>query len=96
MGKPKIKWPVKELMARRHHRLLRGWLRHDENLDRPQEVVQVCETKTGRNLSGDEDEMGSVEDLIDCHEDSQEIPNCQEGKELRSAEDLTDRHEDSQ
>jgi hypothetical protein len=49
--KTKEKWPVKELMARRQHRLLRGWLRHAENLNGPEEVVQVCEPETGRNLS---------------------------------------------
>jgi hypothetical protein len=32
--KTKEKWPVKELMAKRQHRLLRGWLRHAENLNR--------------------------------------------------------------
>jgi hypothetical protein len=91
----KEKWPVKELMARRQHRLLRGWLRHAENLNGPEEVVQVCEPETGRNLSS-EDELGSTEDLKDCQEGSPEIPNCQEGKELRFLWDLTDCHEDSQ
>jgi hypothetical protein len=95
MRKPKEKWPVKELMARRQHRLLRGWLRHAENLDGPEEMVQVCEPETGRNLSDDKDEMGSAKDLKDCQEDSQEIPNCQEGKELRSLQDLIDCHEDN-
>jgi hypothetical protein len=33
MKKTKIKWPVKELMARRQWRLLKGWLRHAENLN---------------------------------------------------------------
>jgi hypothetical protein len=33
--KLKIKWPVKELMVRRQRRLLKGWLRYAENLDRP-------------------------------------------------------------
>jgi hypothetical protein len=33
MKKTKIKWPVKELMARRHRRLLRRWLRHAKNLN---------------------------------------------------------------
>jgi hypothetical protein len=39
MRKPKVKWLVKELMARRQHRMLRGWLRHAENLDGPEERV---------------------------------------------------------
>jgi hypothetical protein len=47
----KVKWPVKELMARRQCRLLRGWLRHAENLNRPEKRVQICEPETGRNLS---------------------------------------------
>jgi hypothetical protein len=34
--KTKEKWPVKELMARRQCRLLRGWLRHAENLNGPE------------------------------------------------------------
>jgi hypothetical protein len=57
MRKLKINWPVKELMARRHHKLLRGWLRHTENLNGPGELVQICEPETGRDLS----EMGSFE-----------------------------------
>jgi hypothetical protein len=95
MRKPKVKWPVKELMARRQRRLLRGWLRHAENLDGPEEMVQICEPETGRIL-GEENEMGSAEDLKNCQEGREEIPNFQVGKELRSAEDLTDCQEDSQ
>jgi hypothetical protein len=95
MRKSKVKWPVKELMVKRQRRLLRRWLRHVENLNRPEERVQICEPETGRNL-GSEDELGSAEDLKDCQEGSPEIPNCQEGKELRSLRDLTDYHEDSQ
>jgi hypothetical protein len=44
----------------------------------------------------EENEMGSAEDLKNCQEGREEIPNCQVGKELRSAEDLTDCQEDSQ
>ena len=69
-------------------------MRHAKNLDEPEEMVQVCELDTGRNLIS-EDELGSAEDLKDCQEDSQEIPNCQEGKELRSLRDLTDCHEEN-
>jgi hypothetical protein len=50
-------------------------LRHAENLDVPKEMVKVCEPETGRNL-GSEDELGSIEDVKDYQEDSQEIPNC--------------------
>jgi hypothetical protein len=84
MRKTKAKWPVKELMARRQHRLLRRWLRHAENLNRPEERVQICEPETGRNLSDAEDEMGLDEDLNHCQEGREEIPNFQVGKELRS------------
>jgi hypothetical protein len=45
----------------------------------------------------DEDELGSSDDLKDCHEGKEEeITACQEGNELRSAEDLKDCHEDSE
>jgi hypothetical protein len=57
------------------------WLRHAENLNRPEEeMVQVCEPEAGRNLS-DEDDMRSLEDLKDCQESRGEISNCQEGNE---------------
>jgi hypothetical protein len=82
MRKPKVKWPVKELMARRQRRLLKGWLRHAENLDGPEEMVQICEPETGRILA-EENEMGSTEDLKNCQEGREEIPNFQVGKELR-------------
>jgi hypothetical protein len=93
MKEPKAKWPVKELMVRRQRRLLKGWLRHTENLNGPEEeMVQVCEPKTGRNLS----EMGLVEDLKNYQEGREEIPDCQVGNELRSLRDLRDCQEDSQ
>jgi hypothetical protein len=58
--KTKVKWPVRELMAKRQQRLLKIWLRHAENLNRPEEkMVQVCEPEDGRNLSS-EDDMGSL------------------------------------
>jgi hypothetical protein len=93
--KTKAKWPVKELMARRQRRLLRGWLRHAENLNGIEKMVQICEPETGRSLSS-EDELGSAEDLKDYKEGNPEIPNCQVGKGLRSLRDLTNCHEDSQ
>jgi hypothetical protein len=40
--------------------------------------------------------MGSDEDLMNCQEGREEIPNFQVGKGLRSLRDLTDYHEDSQ
>jgi hypothetical protein len=67
--KTKEKWPVRELVAKRQQRLLKGWLRHAENLNGPEEeMVQVCEPEAGRNLSDDEDELRSAEDLRDCQE----------------------------
>jgi hypothetical protein len=93
MKKAKAKWPVKELMARRQRRLLKRWLRYTENLNGPEEeMVQVCEQETGRDLS----EMGSAEDLKHCQEGREEIPNFQVGKGLRSLRDLRDCQEDSQ
>jgi hypothetical protein len=94
--KTKIKWLVRGLVARRHQRLLKGWLRHVENLNGPEEMVQVCEPKVGRNLSDAEDDMRLAEDLKDCQEDNIGIPNCQEGNEMRSLRDLTDGQEDNE
>jgi hypothetical protein len=96
MGKPKVKWPVKQLMVIRQQNLLRGWLRDVKNLNRPEKKVHICEPNTGGNLSKAEDELGSAKDLKNCQEGREEIPNCQEGKELRSVEDLIDCHENSQ
>jgi hypothetical protein len=93
MKKPKEKWPVKELMVRGQCRLLKRWLRYAENLNGPEEeMVQVCEPETGRDLS----ELGSAEDLKNCQEGREEILDCQVGNELRSLRDLRDCHEDSQ
>jgi hypothetical protein len=58
-------------------------------------MVQICEPETGRIL-GEENEMGSAEDLKNCQEGREEIPVFQVGNELRSLRDLTDCHEDSQ
>jgi hypothetical protein len=93
MRKAKEKWPVKQLMVIRQHRLIRGWLRYAESLNgREENEIQICEPETGRDLS----EMGSTEDLKNCQEGREEIPNFQVGKELKSAEDLTNCQEDSQ
>jgi hypothetical protein len=97
MREPKVKWPVKELMVMRQHRLIRGWLRYAESLNgREENEIQMCEPETERDLSDAEDEMGSAEDSTDCQEGREEIPNCQVGKELRSLRDLTDCHEENQ
>jgi hypothetical protein len=70
-------------------------LRHAENLDGHEEMIQVCEPEIGRDL-GEENKMGSAEDIKDCQESREENPDFQVGKELRSAEDLTDCQENSQ
>jgi hypothetical protein len=72
MKKPKINWSVKELKARRQHKLLKGWLSYPKNLDGPKEMVQVCEPETGRTLD-EEDKMGSAEDLKKFQEGREEI-----------------------
>ena len=61
-------------------------------LQQDKKMVQVCEPKIGRSIS----EMGSFEDLKNCQEGKEEIPDCQEGNEMRSLWDLRDCHEDSQ
>jgi hypothetical protein len=72
-----VKWPVKELLARRQWRLLRMWLRHVESLrDDEEEMVQACEPEAGRNLSDVEDEQRSQDDLIDFQEGRTKISNC--------------------
>jgi hypothetical protein len=96
MKEPKVKWPIKELMVRRQRRLLKGWLRYTENLNGPEEMVQVCEPETWRGLNDAESELGLVGDLTNCQEGREEIPVCQVGNELRSLRDLKDYHEDSQ
>jgi hypothetical protein len=83
-------------MARRQQRLMRGWLRHAKSLkDEPMEMVQICEPEAGINLS-DEDELRSLDDLINYQEGRTKIPNCQEGNEMRSLWDLMDCQEDSE
>jgi hypothetical protein len=71
-------------------------LRYAENLNGPEEMVQVCEPETGRGLSDEENELGSAEDLKNCQEGREEIPVFQVGNEMRSLRDLTDCQEDSQ
>jgi hypothetical protein len=77
MKKAKVKWPVKELMVRRQRRLLKRWLRYAENLKATKEkVLYVCEPETGKFLE-EENELGSAEDLKNCQEGREEIPDCQ-------------------
>jgi hypothetical protein len=70
MKEPKEKWPVKELMVRGQRRLLKRWLRYAENLNGPEEeMVQVCEPETGRDIS----EWRSAEDLENNQESGEKI-----------------------
>jgi hypothetical protein len=86
----KVKWPVKELLARRQQRLLKMWLRYVESLRDEEEVVHICEPKAGRNLSDDEEKMRSV-NLIDCQVSSEEESSYfHVGNEMGSLEDLID------
>jgi hypothetical protein len=101
MKKAKVKWPVRELMVRRQRRLLKRWLRYAENLKATEEeMIDHCWPETGKGLDDwddEEDELGSSEDLKNCQEGRElEIPVFHEGNELRSVEDLTDCQEDSQ
>jgi hypothetical protein len=74
MKKAKVEWPVKEFMARRQRRLLRIWLRYVENLNGPkEEMVQMCEPETRRDLNDVENELGSVGDLKNFQEGREEI-----------------------
>jgi hypothetical protein len=91
--KMKAKWPVKELLARRQHKLLKRWLGHDESLRDEQDMVHICEPEDGRNLSDTEDELRSLDDPKDCQEGRTKNSVCQEGNEMRSLEDLIDYHE---
>jgi hypothetical protein len=94
MKKPKMKWPVREMMVMRQRRLLKEWLRYVENLkDTEEELVQICEPKIGEIL-GEENGLGSIEDLKSFHEGREEIPNFHGGSELRSLQALTDCQED--
>jgi hypothetical protein len=35
----KVKWPVRELVAKRQRRMIRGWLRHVESLRNNEEEM---------------------------------------------------------
>jgi hypothetical protein len=60
--------------------VLRRWLRHDEYfIDIEEKTVYICEPDIGRNLS-DEEERSNI-DIVEWHEDRDEIKNCQEGNE---------------
>jgi hypothetical protein len=90
--KMKVKWPVREMLARRQRRLLKLWLRHAENLN-DTELVCICEPEVGETLSDEEER--SVSNLIKYQEGRDEFLNCQVGNEMRSLEDLINCQEDN-
>jgi hypothetical protein len=90
--KKKVKWPVKELLAKGQQRMLKIWLRYAESLN-DTELVCICEPEVGETLSNEE--QRSVSGLINCQESRDEFLNHQEGNEMRSLEDLIDCREDS-
>jgi hypothetical protein len=65
-----------------------------------EELVEVCEPETGKDLDDDDDdwdELGSTDDLKHCRlGKKEEILVSQEGNRLRSVEGLKDCREDSQ
>jgi hypothetical protein len=70
-------------------------MRYVESLRDKEEMVHVCESETGRNLSDVKDELRSLDDLKDCQEGKDEFSNCQLGNGMRSLEDLIDCQEDN-
>jgi hypothetical protein len=59
----KVKWLVKDLLAKRQQRLLKIWLRYAKSLSNI-ELVCICEPKFGETLSDEEER--SVSDLMNC------------------------------
>jgi hypothetical protein len=86
----KLKWPVQYLLGRRQWRLSKEWLRCIRSLGDREGVVLTCELETGRNLSDVENEMRSLEDLIDFQVGNKKFPICQvdREKEMRLFESL--------
>jgi hypothetical protein len=84
--KTKVKWPIKELLARRQWRLLKGWLRYTESLRDIEEVVHVCEPEDRINFNDDEEDR-SLEDVVNCQEGSEESLDFHMGNEMGSLED---------
>jgi hypothetical protein len=61
--KNKVKWPVKELLAKIQQKMLKIWLRYAESIS-DTELVFICEPKARENLSDEEE--GSNSDIINC------------------------------
>jgi hypothetical protein len=81
-------WPMKEDKRKMAIQGVDGQMRAKV----VEEGVEVCKPETGRGLEDfdKENELGSTEDLKNCQEDKEEIPNCQVGNEMRSLQDLKD------
>jgi hypothetical protein len=78
------------LLARRQQQVVRKWLRHAENLSGIEDrVVHICEPEIGRNL-GDEEEMRSARDTMNCQESGDEFLYFHLGDEMGSSRDLID------
>jgi len=58
---------------------------HVEILRDTEKVVHICEPKIGKGLSDDE-EKGTVKDLIKCQEGSDESSDCQVDNPKRSVD----------
>jgi hypothetical protein len=71
--KQREKWHVQQLLFRRQQWILRRWLREVETLSDMEEMVFICELEVGEKLSDKERRL--VQDLIDCHESSEELSN---------------------
>jgi hypothetical protein len=82
--KTKVKWSIQKLLAREQRRLIRGWLRHVEDLNEPEEeLIHICGPETGRNLNDEEEEERSSRDLRNCQAGEDELSNCQVGNGKR-------------
>jgi hypothetical protein len=93
----KMKWPVREMLIIRYHKLLKEWLRYVETLKAiEEELVQICEPEIGESLNDLESKMRSIDDLMDYQEGrEEEIPVFHEGNDKRSLRDLKDCQEGS-
>jgi hypothetical protein len=88
----KSKWPIQKLLARKQQQELKRRLRYAENLS-DTGLVCIYEPEFGETLNDEEE--GSVSDLINCQEGRDEFLNCQVGNAIRSLEDLIDCQEEN-
>jgi hypothetical protein len=62
-------------------------MRYDESLMDEEEMVHICEPKTGKNLRDDEQNR-SLEDLMNCQKGRNETSDCQMGNGMVLLDDL--------